>query len=150
VRLVLQRVTEAEVRIGPESVGTIGRGLVALVGIEPGDGDEDIDWLVGKMTSLKIFDDAEGKMDCSLVDIQGDVLLVSQFTLFASTRKGTRPSWHRAARPEIAQPLYAMLHRRLEERLGKPVPAGVFGADMKVRLVNDGPVTLIIDSKSRE
>jgi D-tyrosyl-tRNA(Tyr) deacylase len=123
---------------------------VVLVGIEPGDGDEDIGWLVGKMTSLKIFDDAEGKMDCSLVDIQGDVLLVSQFTLFASTRKGTRPSWHRAARPEIAQPLYAMLHRRLEERLGKPVPAGVFGADMKVRLVNDGPVTLIIDSKSRE
>jgi len=150
VRLVLQRVTEAEVRIGPDSVGSVGRGLVVLVGIEPGDGDEDIGWLVGKMTSLKIFDDAEGKMDCSLVDIQGDVLLVSQFTLFASTRKGTRPSWHRAARPEIAQPLYAMLHRRLEERLGKPVPAGVFGADMKVRLVNDGPVTLIIDSKSRE
>ncbi len=150
MRLVLQRVTEAEVRIGPDSVGSVGRGLVVLVGIEPGDGDEDIGWLVGKMTSLKIFDDAEGKMDCSLVDIQGDVLLVSQFTLFASTRKGTRPSWHRAARPEIAQPLYAMLHRRLEERLGKPVPAGVFGADMKVRLVNDGPVTLIIDSKSRE
>jgi D-aminoacyl-tRNA deacylase len=150
MRVVLQRVSEASVSIHGTVAGRIGRGLVLLVGYEPTDGPEDIDWLATKLVQLRLFDDAEGGMNLSLVDAGGDILLISQFTLFASTRKGTRPSWHRAAKPEIAKPLYEAFHARLEAVLGRPVPTGEFGADMKVSLVNDGPVTLLIDSKARE
>ena len=131
-------------------VGRIGRGFVLLVGCEPTDGPEDLEWLATKLVQLRLFDDADGNMNLSLLDAGGDVLLISQFTLFASTRKGTRPSWHRADKPEIAKPLYEAFHARLEAVLGRPVPTGEFGADMKVSLVNDGPVTLLIDSKARE
>ncbi len=150
MRVVLQRVSEASVAIHGAVVGRIGRGLVLLVGCEPTDGPDDIDWLAAKLVQLRIFDDAQGGMNHSLLEIGGDLLLVSQFTLFASTRKGTRPSWHRAAKPEVARPLYEALHTRLESVLGRPVSTGEFGADMKVSLVNDGPVTLLIDSKARE
>lgn len=150
MRVVLQRVSEASVAIRGSAVGRIGRGLVLLVACEPTDGAEDIDWLASKLVQLRIFDDAEGAMNQSLNDVGGDLLLISQFTLFASTRKGTRPSWHRAAKPELARPLYEALHARLEIVLGRPVATGEFGADMKVSLVNDGPVTLLIDSKVRE
>lgn len=150
MRVVLQRVSEASVSIHGTVAGSIGCGLVLLVGCEPTDGPEDIDWLATKLVQLRLFDDAAGDMNQSLIDVHGEILLISQFTLFASTRKGTRPSWHRAAKPEIAKPLYEAFHQRLEAVLGRPVPTGEFGADMQVSLVNDGPVTLLIDSKARE
>ena len=150
MRVVLQRVSEASVSIHGTVAGRIGRGLVLLVGCEPTDGPEDLDWLATKLVQLRLFEDAAGDMNQSLIDVHGEVLLISQFTLFASTRKGTRPSWHRAAKPEIAKPLYEAFHQRLEAVLGRPVPTGEFGADMHVSLVNDGPVTLLIDSKARE
>lgn len=130
--------------------GAIDCGLLVLVGCEESDAAEDIDWLSTKLVQLRIFDDDSGRMNLSVQDAGGDILLVSQFTLYASTRKGTRPSWHRAAKPELAVPLYEAFKRSLESKLGKPVPAGVFGAHMEVRLLNDGPVTLMIDSKARE
>lgn len=131
-------------------VGEIGRGLLVLLGVEPADGAEDVEWLVAKLVQLRIFDDEAGEMNRSVTDVGGEILLVSQFTLHASTRKGTRPSWHRAAKPDIAVPLYEAFLHRLQELTGKPVPTGIFGAEMQVALVNDGPVTLIVDSKSRE
>ena len=150
MRVVIQRVSEASVAVDGTERGRIGRGLLVLLGIQPEDTAEDIEWLANKNGQLRIFDDEAGVMNRSVVDAGGGILLVSQFTLLASTKKGTRPSWHRAAKPEIAVPLYESFHRKLQELLGRPVPTGVFGADMKVSLVNDGPVTLVIDSKLRE
>lgn len=150
MRLLLQRVSEARVTVDQHVTGEIGAGLLAFVGIEPTDTAEDIEWLASKAVQLRIFNDESGVMNRSVLDAGGSILLVSQFTLFASTRKGNRPSYSAAARPEVAIPLYETLHRRLCDLLGRPVPTGVFGADMKVHLVNDGPVTIWIDSRRRE
>lgn len=150
MRAVIQRVTSASVAVANETVGSIERGLLVLVGKEDADSVEDVEWLAAKIVNLRIFADDTGAMSQSVRDISGGILLVSQFTLFASTRKGTRPSWHRAARPDHALPLYETLVRRTEEMLGRPVATGRFGAMMHVALVNDGPVTLLIDTKVRE
>ncbi len=131
-------------------VGAIAHGLLVLIGKEPADTAEDIEWLAAKIVNLRLFADETGAMNRSLLDSGGGLLLVSQFTLFASTRKGTRPSWHRAAKPDLAIPLYEAMVRRLGELLGRPIQTGRFGAMMQVALVNDGPVTLILDSKTRE
>ena len=150
MRSVIQRVSAAEVKVDGKITGKIGLGLLVLVGIEEGDGAEDIEWLSGKIVNLRIFDDEQGIMNRSLADIDGELLVVSQFTLHASTRKGNRPSYIRAAKPETAVPLYEKFLLQLETDLGKPVSAGIFGAMMKVSLLNDGPVTIIIDTKNRE
>ena len=150
MRLVIQRVREASVSIDGEKVSAIGKGLLVLVGVETGDTEEDVKWLVGKTAGLRIFDDENGVMNRSVQDIDGEALAVSQFTLTASTRRGNRPSYIRAAGHELAVPLYEKYCDSLTEALGKPVGRGVFGADMKVALVNDGPVTIIIDSKLKE
>jgi D-tyrosyl-tRNA(Tyr) deacylase len=150
MRVVIQRVSEASVRVDGEVTGVIGRGLLVLVGIEDSDGAADIEWLASKIVQLRIFDDDAGVMNRSLLDVGGELLLVSQFTLHASTRKGTRPSWHRASKPDKAIPLYHEFKRALEGLLGRAIPTGVFGADMKVSLINDGPVTLIIDSTLKD
>ncbi len=150
MRLVIQRVREASVSIDGEKVSAIGKGLLVLVGVETGDTEDDVKWLVGKTAGLRIFDDENGEMNRSVQDIDGEALAVSQFTLTASTRRGNRPSYIRAAGHELAVPLYEKYCDLLAEALGKPVGRGVFGADMKVALVNDGPVTIIIDSKLKE
>ena len=150
MRAVIQRVSEASVTIDGQVRGAIQKGLVVLLAVEEADTPEDIEWLSGKIVRLRVFDDAQGVMNLSLQEANGDILLVSQFTLFASTKKGNRPSYSRAARPEIAVPLYDASMRKLSADLGKPVQTGAFGADMKVALVNDGPVTIIMDSKNRE
>ncbi|MDR2174206.1 MAG: D-tyrosyl-tRNA(Tyr) deacylase [Burkholderiales bacterium] len=150
MRALLQRVTSAKVDVEGQTVGQIGCGLLALVGITEGDCQEDADWLCKKIIQSRIFDDENGVMNRSIVEIGGDVLAVSQFTLYASTRKGNRPSYTAAARPEFAQPFFDAFVKRLAEILGKPVPTGAFGATMHVSLVNDGPVTLWLDSRSRE
>ena len=149
MRVVAQRVRQASVEVAGEVAGAIGAGMLLLVGIEAddGDGEADIRWLSSKLTGLRIFDDADGVMNRSVVDIGGEILAVSQFTLYASVRKGNRPSWIRAAPPVISRPLFEQFVRQLGQDLGRPVPTGVFGADMQVQLVNDGPVTLFIDSK---
>jgi D-tyrosyl-tRNA(Tyr) deacylase len=150
MRLVIQRVRSCEVEIDGKVKSSIGEGLLVLAGIEDADAAEDIQWLSGKVVQLRIFNDAAGVMNLSLKETGGDLLLVSQFTLHASTKKGNRPSYIRASKPEIAIPLYEAFIRQLEADLGKPVQTGTFGADMKVGLVNDGPVTIIIDSKNKE
>jgi D-aminoacyl-tRNA deacylase len=150
MRLVIQRVSEGSVTISGEVVATIGHGLVILVGIEHDDSAEDADWLASKTAQMRIFADEEGKMNRSVVEAGGEVIVVSQFTLHASTKKGNRPSFIRAARPEHAIPLYEHFMSALESLLGKPVQRGVFAADMKVALVNDGPVTITMDSRARE
>jgi D-aminoacyl-tRNA deacylase len=150
MRAVIQRVTSASVVVEAETVGAIGRGLLVLVGNEETDAAADIDWLAAKIVGLRIFPDESGTMNRSVREAGGDILLVSQFTLFASTKKGTRPSWHRAARPDVAIPLYEELIRKLTNLLGRPIQTGRFGAMMQVALVNDGPVTLILDTKTRE
>ncbi|MDA7521447.1 D-aminoacyl-tRNA deacylase [Verrucomicrobia bacterium] len=150
MRIVIQRVVEASVTIEGKIHGKIGCGLLVLLGIESEDTQEDIDWLVGKIACLRIFADLEDKMNLSLSDVEGEVLVISQFTLHASTKKGNRPSYIRSAPPEVAEPLYQAFVRTLEVAIGKTVPTGIFGADMKVALVNDGPVTISIDSKRRE
>lgn len=150
MRVVVQRVRSARVEVAGETVGSIGPGLLVLAGIEAEDSDADLEWMAGKLLRLRIFEDAEGVMNRSVQEVGGDLLAVSQFTLFASTRKGNRPSWGRAARGEISQPLFAAFVHKLQVLSGKPVPTGVFGADMQVHLVNDGPVTLCIDSKAPE
>src|SRR5262245_30988381 len=150
MRAVIQRVSGASVAIGGAVKASIRAGLLVLLAVEEADTSEDIEWLSGKLVRLRVFNDEQGLMNRSVLETQGDVLVISQFTLFASTRKGNRPSYSRAARPEVAIPLYEVFLRRLAEDLGKPVQAGEFGADMKVSLTNDGPVTIIIDSKSRE
>jgi D-aminoacyl-tRNA deacylase len=150
MRLVLQRVSSASVTVDGRVTGRIGAGLLLLVGIEAADTAEDGEWLAQKVTKLRIFGDEAGQMNRSVADLGGEILLVSQFTLHASTRKGTRPSFNAAARPEHAQPLYEKFAAQLGTALGRPVQTGIFGAMMQVTLVNDGPVTLIIDSKSRD
>lgn len=150
MRVVIQRTAHASVTIGGQLKSSIGRGLLVLVGIEDTDNREDIDWLCKKIVSLRIFDDEQGVMNRSVLDIRGEVLVVSQFTLFASTRKGNRPSYIRASKPDIAVPLYQAFCRTLSDALGQEVATGEFGADMKVELLNDGPVTICIDSKNKE
>lgn len=150
MRVVIQRVREASVSIDNAVTASIGPGMLVLAGFCEEDGDEDIAWMVKKIAALRIFDDAEGVMNLSVVDVDGEALVVSQFTLMALTRRGNRPSWIRAARPEIAIPLYERFCAALSAALGKPVPTGTFGADMQVALVNDGPVTICIDTKNRE
>ena len=147
---VIQRVRECSVTIEGQVKGAIGQGLLVLVGIEEADGAEDISWLSKKITNLRIFEDEEGVMNRSLVDIAGELLLISQFTLHASTKKGNRPSYIKAAKPAIAIPLYEQFIDQLTTDLGKPIETGEFGADMKVSLLNDGPVTILIDTKDRK
>ena len=150
MRLVIQRVLKASVSIDGNVVSEIGKGLLVLVGVETGDTEEDMHWLAGKTASLRIFNDKNGVMNRSVLDVAGDVLAVSQFTLTASTKKGNRPSYIRAAGHELAVPLYDAYCEAVTEALGRKVGRGVFGADMQVSLVNDGPVTIIIDSRLRE
>ena len=146
----MQRVREASVSVAGETVGRIGPGLLVLAGIASDDAPDDLEWLAHKLIDLRIFDDDNGVMNRSVVDTGGDVLAVSQFTLHASTRKGNRPSWSRAAAPDVAEPHFDAFVRLLTQRLGKRVPTGVFRAHMAVALVNDGPVTIWLDSKARE
>ncbi len=149
MRIVLQRVSAASVTIAGEVVGRIGTGLMILVGIEAADAAEDGDWLAGKVAKLRLFPDDAGQMNRSIVEVGGEILLVSQFTLHASTAKGTRPSFNAAARPEQAIPLYDLFIKQLQAAIGRPIATGRFGAMMDVAITNSGPVTLILDSKSR-
>lgn len=150
MRVVLQRVKHANVVIEGLTNGEIGQGILCLLGIHDTDTQEDIDWLVKKISQLRIFDDENGVMNKSVMDIDGEVLVISQFTLYASTKKGNRPSYIAAAKPDIAIPLYEAFVKTLSSTLSKPIPTGIFGADMKVSLLNDGPVTIIIDSHNKE
>ncbi|NJB36106.1 D-aminoacyl-tRNA deacylase [Croceivirga sp. JEA036] len=150
MKTVVQRVTKASVTVEEQVISKIGHGVLVLVGITEDDTQEDIDWLCRKIVNLRIFNDADGVMNVSLKDSNGDAIVVSQFTLQASTKKGNRPSYIKAAKPDIAVPLYEAFVRQFEEELEKKVGTGIFGADMKVELLNDGPVTIIIDSKNRE
>lgn len=150
MRVVIQRVTHACVTVEETITGAIKNGLLVLLGIEDADNDEDIEWLSNKIVNLRIFDDANGVLNLSIKDIDGNILLVSQFTLHASTKKGNRPSYIKAAKPDIAIPLYEKMIARLEQDLGKKIQTGIFQAMMKVELVNDGPVTIVIDTKFRE
>jgi len=150
MRVVVQRVKAADVAVDREITGKIGPGLLVLAGFEADDGAADLDWMAGKLVRLRLFADETGVMNRSVQEIGGDILAVSQFTLYASVKKGNRPSWSRAARGDVSGPLFADFVDRLSAALGKPVPTGVFGADMQVSLVNDGPVTLVIDSRQPE
>ena len=150
MKVVVQRVSQASVTIDDKMVATITNGLLVLLGIIDDDTQEDINWLCNKITNLRIFGDENGVMNNSLLDINGDAIVVSQFTLHANTKKGNRPSYIKAAKPEIAIPLYESFVKQLESNLGKKVQKGVFGADMKVQLLNDGPVTIIIDTQNKE
>lgn len=150
MRIVIQRVKKADVSIKGKIHSKIAQGLLVLVGIEDSDNEEDIEWLSGKISKLRIFDDQNGVMNLSVADIGGEVMLVSQFTLHASTKKGNRPSYIRASKPEVAIPLYEKLIHRLEKDCGQKIKTGEFGAMMNVSLVNDGPVTIFIDSKNKE
>ncbi len=150
MRFVIQRVSEASVKIDGTIYSEIEKGFLVLVGVEETDTKEDADWLCQKLIGMRIFSDADDKMNLSLQDIKGDVLLVSQFTLFASTKKGNRPSFIKSAKPDVAIPLYEYCIQQLSQLLNKPIKTGRFGADMKVSLVNDGPVTILMDSKKRE
>jgi D-tyrosyl-tRNA(Tyr) deacylase len=150
MKIVLQRVSSASVTIDNKVVADIQKGLLVLVGIEDADNQEDIDWLVNKITNIRIFGDENDIMNLSVKGIDGDIIVVSQFTLHAATKKGNRPSYIKASKPEIAIPLYENFVKRLEIEFGKKVQTGIFGADMKVLLLNDGPVTILIDSKNRE
>ena len=150
MRTVIQRVTNASVTVESKVVAEIQKGLLVFVGIEEADTQEDLDWLVTKITQLRIFNDENEVMNLSVQDIGGDVLVVSQFTLHAATKKGNRPSYIKAAKPDFAIPMYERFVKALESKLGKKVPTGIFGADMKVLLLNDGPVTIQIDSKNKE
>ena len=149
MRAVIQRVKHCSVTIDGKVKSSIGKGMLVLLGVGEQDNTEDIDYLVKKISNLRIFDDENGVMNISVIDDGGDILVVSQFTLMASTYKGNRPSYIKAARPEISIPLYEEFVKQLREALGKEIPTGEFGADMKVELLNDGPVTIIIDSKQR-
>jgi D-tyrosyl-tRNA(Tyr) deacylase len=146
---VIQRVTAASVEIDKLKKASIQKGLLILLGIEEADGDEDMEWLSCKIVNLRIFNDAQGVMNISVKDDGGEILLVSQFTLQASTKKGNRPSYIKAAKPEVAIPIYHRMILKVAEQLGKPIQTGEFGADMKIELVNDGPVTIVIDTKNR-
>jgi D-aminoacyl-tRNA deacylase len=150
MRAVIQRVTKASVMIDGKINGSIGGGLLVFLGIEDADNEEDIEWLAGKIVNLRIFNDKDEIMNRSVLDVAGDILLISQFTLHASTKKGNRPSYIKASKPDIAIPLYDQMIQRLTIKLGKKISTGIFGADMKVELLNDGPVTITIDSKNKE
>lgn len=150
MRLLIQRVTEARCHIEGKVFSEIGKGLVVFVGVGHDEAPEDLEWLTKKLVQLRIFDDAEGVMNCSVQDVEGDVMLVSQFTLHAMTKKGNRPSWIKAAPEAISKPLYEEFVAKVEAALGRKVATGSFGADMKIELTNDGPVTIWIDSKNRE
>jgi D-tyrosyl-tRNA(Tyr) deacylase len=150
MRAVIQRVSEASVEIEGRTISRIGCGLLVLLGMEEGDTADDVAWLSGKVAKLRIFSDPEGKMNQSVTDAGGEIIVVSQFTLHASTKKGNRPSFLKSAAPAISEPLYEQFCAALERETGKPVGRGIFGADMKVALVNDGPVTILIDSRARE
>ena len=150
MRVVIQRITKASVTINGSVNGAIQKGLLVFVGIEEEDNMEDISWLSNKIINLRIFDDDQGVMNLSLKDIGGNILLISQFTLHATTKKGNRPGYSRAARPEVAIPIYQAFIKQLENDLGKQIATGEFGADMKVELLNDGPVTIVIDTKNKE
>ena len=150
MRIVIQRVRQAQVKVAREVVGNIGQGLLVLLGIENEENPSDLEWLVNKLLNLRIFNDKNQVMNLSLLDIKGELMVISQFTLMAATKKGNRPSYIRAARHETAIPLYEQFLLLAEEQLGRKVAKGVFGADMKVSLTNDGPVTIVIDSKNRE
>jgi len=150
MRVVIQKVTQASVSIENQIVASINKGLLVLVGIEDGDTNEDIAWLSSKIVNLRVFDDDNGVMNLSVKEMEGEVLIVSQFTLHASTKKGNRPSYIKAARPEVAIPIYEAFIKQVESLLGKKVPTGQFGAMMQVSLCNDGPVTILIDTKNKE
>jgi D-tyrosyl-tRNA(Tyr) deacylase len=150
MRVVIQRVTEAKVVIEGKVNGEIGNGFMILVGIEEADGAEDIAWLTKKIVNLRVFDDENGVMNRSILDAGGDILLISQFTLHALTAKGNRPSYIKAAKPDISIPIYEAFIKSLEDAMGKKIATGIFGADMKVSLTNDGPVTILIDTKNKE
>ena len=150
MRVVIQRVTKASVTVDNEIKGQIKKGMLVLVGIEDLDNDEDISWLSNKIVNIRIFADENGVMNKSLLEVEGDLLLVSQFTLHASTKKGNRPSYSRASKSDFAIPMYEKMIKQLEQDLGRKIERGVFGADMQVELINDGPVTIAIDSKSKE
>ncbi|MBL86990.1 MAG: D-tyrosyl-tRNA(Tyr) deacylase [Winogradskyella sp.] len=150
MKIVIQRVSEASVVINQKQIASIEHGLLILLGIVDEDTQEDIDWLCNKIVNLRIFPDENGVMNTSLLDAGGNIIVVSQFTLHASTKKGNRPSYIKAAKPDVAIPLYENFVSTLQNNLGKPIQTGEFGADMKVQLVNDGPVTIIIDSKNKE
>jgi D-tyrosyl-tRNA(Tyr) deacylase len=150
MRVVLQRVSQASVVIDGKTVADIQKGLLVLIGIEDADNQEDIDWLVNKICTIRIFADENGVMNLSVLNTQGDILVVSQFTLHAATKKGNRPSYIKASKPEIAIPLYKSFVDKLQFMLGKNIQTGVFGADMQVSLINDGPVTIVMDSKNKE
>lgn len=149
MKVVIQRVSEASVKIGGEIVAQINSGLLILVGIETEDTEEDLQYLVSKIIGLRVFNDENGVMNLSIKDIDGEICVVSQFTLHAATKKGNRPSYIKAAKAEISIPLYEQFLKKLSSELGKAIPSGQFGADMKVSLVNDGPVTILIDSKNK-
>lgn len=150
MRIVIQRVSQASVTIASKTQSAIGQGYIVLLGIGSDDTKEDANWLVKKTCSLRVFDDADGVMNLSVRDVDGDIIVVSQFTLMASTKKGNRPSWIKAAPHDISIPLYEYFCQALAQELGKPIGTGEFGADMKVQLINDGPVTICIDSKNKE
>lgn len=150
MKVVLQRVSEASVTIEEKKVAKIQKGLLVLIGIEDADNQEDINWLTSKIANLRIFGDENGVMNLSIKDVEGEMIVVSQFTLHAQTKKGNRPSYIKASKPEMAIPLYEAFVNQMETELGKKVQTGQFGADMKVSLVNDGPVTIIIDTKNKE
>lgn len=150
MRAIIQRVNQAQVHIEGKLFSEIGNGLLVLLGIEDADSDEDLNWLAQKIVNLRVFNDENGVMDISLKDVNFDILLVSQFTLFASTKKGNRPSYIKASRPEFAIPLYGKMITKLEELIDKKIATGTFGADMQISLTNNGPVTIMIDSKLKE
>lgn len=150
MRAVLQRVSQASVTVEGQKTADIQKGLLVLVGIEDADTQEDIDWLTGKIIKMRIFGDENDVMNCSVQDVDGDIIVVSQFTLHASTKKGNRPSYIKAAKPDFAIPMYENFVKSLEKEFGKKIQTGIFGADMKVNLLNDGPVTIVVDSKNRE
>jgi D-tyrosyl-tRNA(Tyr) deacylase len=150
MKVVIQRVSSANVKVDGKIIGRIENGLLVLLGIEDADTKEDIQWLSNKIINLRIFNDENGVMNKSLVDINGNILLISQFTLHASTKKGNRPSYIKASKPEFAIPMYEKMIIQMETDLGKKIQTGIFGADMKVELLNDGPVTIVIDTKSKE
>lgn len=150
MKAVIQRVSNASVTVDGKVTGAVNTGLLVLLGIEDADTTEDIEWLSNKITSLRIFNDDNGVMNISVKEVNGDILLISQFTLHASTKKGNRPSYIKASKPEIAIPVYEKMIAQLEKDLGKKIECGVFGGDMKVKLLNDGPVTIVIDTKNKE
>ncbi|WDF59290.1 MULTISPECIES: D-aminoacyl-tRNA deacylase [Flavobacterium] len=150
MRVIIQRVSQASVTVEGQKTADIQKGLLVLVGIEDADTQEDIDWLTGKVIKMRIFGDENDVMNCSVQDVGGDIIVVSQFTLHASTKKGNRPSYIKAAKPDFAIPMYENFVKSLEKEFGKKIQTGIFGADMKVNLLNDGPVTIVMDSKNRE